>query len=116
MAGGMNKRGSYGSMAERVRGRPGDANPPPGPSPGSGSPPVKHCWVTDRHGRLPALLLEWRQRGGAWHGRVVHPVNEGDGWVVVEEWLPAELLHPADAVATPGVPSSGARQPGGSPA
>jgi len=20
---------------------------------------IRHCWVTDRHGRLPALLLEW---------------------------------------------------------
>jgi hypothetical protein len=88
MAGGMNKRGSYGSMAERVRGHTSpadDADPPP----------VKHCWVNDRHGRLPGLLLEWRQRGSEWHGRVVRPIRDGEGWVVVEEWLPAELLDPA---------------------
>ena len=88
MAGGMNKRGSYGPMANRVRGaQASDAAPEP--------PSVKHCWVTDRHGRLPGLLLEWRQRGGAWHGRVVRPVQEGEAWVVVEEWLPAALLDPA---------------------
>jgi hypothetical protein len=89
MAGGMNKRGSYGPMAERVRAATARDEPAPAP------PPVKHCWVTDRHGRLPALLLEWRQRGGTWHGRVVRPVPEGEGWVVVEEWLPAALLDPA---------------------
>jgi hypothetical protein len=90
MAGGMNKRGSYGPMADRVRGSAAPASPVSEPPPA-----VKHCWVTDRHGRLPGLLLEWQQRGGAWHGRVVRPVLEGDDWVVVEEWLPAELLDPA---------------------
>ncbi len=87
----MNKRGSYGSMAERVRGRsaadPGEAV--------DERPTVKHCWVTDHHGHLPGLLLEWEQRGGGWHGRVVRPVREGDDWVVVEEWLPAAMLDPA---------------------
>lgn len=58
------------------------------------SPTVKHCWVNGRHGRQPGLLLEWRQLNGAWQGRVVHPVDEGHGWVVVEEWLPAGLLDP----------------------
>ena len=88
MAGGMNKRGSYGPMADRVRGASA-AETAPGP------PTVKHCWVTDRHGRLPGLLLEWQLRGGAWHGRVVRPVRDGEDWLVVEEWLPAELLDPA---------------------
>ena len=58
-------------------------------------PPVRHCYVTDVHGRLPALLLEWRQTEGGWQGRVVRPVLEHDAWVVVEEWLPAGLLDPA---------------------
>lgn len=93
MAGGMNKRGSYGSMAERVRGGPsadaGVASDAP-----SGAPGVKHCWITDHHGRLPGLLLAWEQRGGGWHGRVVRPVREGDDWIVVEEWLPAAYLAP----------------------
>ena len=90
MAGGMNKRGSYGSMAERVA-RSG--HPPASDLPVA--PGVKHCWVTDGHGRLPALLLGWSRRGGGWHGRVVRLVLEEGAWVVVEEWLPAELLEPA---------------------
>ncbi|MBA8805462.1 hypothetical protein FB382_003753 [Nocardioides ginsengisegetis] len=59
-------------------------------------PRIKHCWVTDRHGRLPGLLLEWRQLDGVWRGRVLHPIPEGDGWIVVEEWLSAELLERVD--------------------
>ena len=94
MAGGMNKRGSYGPWPS------GSAAAPELPSPPSRRPrtrrrPVKHCWVTDRHGRLPGLLLEWQRRGDAWHGRVVRPVPSDDGWIVVEEWIPAELLDPA---------------------
>jgi hypothetical protein len=48
--------------------------------------------VTDRHGRLPGLLLEWRRNASGWQGRVVRPALEADEWIVVEEWLPAELL------------------------
>jgi len=88
----MNKRGGgYGSMAERVaRGQGGD---PVLERPGE-PPPIKHCWVTDKHGRLPALLLEWRRTESGYQGRVVRPVPDEDGWIVVEEWLPAELLAP----------------------
>ena len=93
----MNKRGSYGSMAERVAAsRPADAIPSPAagadPDPAASPPPLRHCWVSDRHGRLPGLLLEWRQRPDGWHGRVVHLVEDGQGWVLVEEWLPAAML------------------------
>ena len=57
---------------------------------------IKRCWVTDRHGRLPALLHEWRRTAAGFQGRVIHPVVEPDGgWVVVEEWLPAPVLDPA---------------------
>ncbi len=87
MAGGMNKRGSYGSMADRVA-----TTAQAGIQPPAG---VKHCWVNGRHGRVPGLLLEWRQRDGGWYGRVVRPVDEGDGWVVVEDWVEAALLDPA---------------------
>jgi hypothetical protein len=48
--------------------------------------------VTDDHGRLPGLLLEWRRTANGWQGRVVRSVLEADEWNVVEEWLPAELL------------------------
>ena len=44
--------------------------------------------------RLPGLLLEWRNIDGVWDGRVVHAVQEHDGWPLVEEWLPAGLLDP----------------------
>jgi len=86
MAGGMNKRGRFGPMSERV-GR--SAAPPP-----AAPPALRHCWVTDSHGRLPALLLEWRSANSTWEGRVVHAVTTVDGWAVVEEWLPAEMLEP----------------------
>lgn len=92
MAGGMNKRGGYGTMADRLAQTRGEVPVTPAvPS----APPIKHCWVTDRHGRLPALLLEWRKvASGEWQGRVVRPVLDDRGWAVVEEWLPAGLLDP----------------------
>lgn len=63
-----------------------------------GQPPTfKHCWVAGRHGRLPGLLLQWRSIEGHWEGRVVHPVLETDGWVVVEEWIDARLLDDASS-------------------
>lgn len=84
----MNKRGSWGSMADRVQ-SPSDQ--------GVGrASAIKHCWVTGLHRRLPALLLEWRRTEAGFQGRVIHPVMEADGgWVVVEEWLPAAVLDPA---------------------
>jgi hypothetical protein len=82
MAGGMRQRGDRRTLAERIHGDPA-------PSPPS---PVKPCWVTDGHGCNPGLLLEWRQVASGWQGRVVRPVRDGAGWVVVEEWLPAQVL------------------------
>ena len=89
MAGGMSKRGSLGPIGERIN--PAAQDAAPATSITETEPPIRHCWVTDRHGRLPALLLEWRQRQDGWH---VRPVREDDGWQVVEEWLPAGLLDP----------------------
>ena len=41
---------------------------------------LKHRWVTaDEHGRLPALLLEWRETPDGWQARVVRP------WLDVED-------------------------------
>lgn len=99
MAGGMSNRGSL-PIGERINpavhgavGVHGAADSAVEPE----VPPIRHCWVTDRHGRWPGLLLEWRRREDGWHGRVVRPVHEDDGWQVVEEWLPAALLSPAAA-------------------
>lgn len=56
---------------------------------------LEHCWVSDVHGRLPALLLEWRRTGTGFQGRVVRPVyDEAEGWLIVEEWLDSSLLSP----------------------
>jgi hypothetical protein len=91
MAGGMNKRGghSYGTMAERIAVTRGEQPAPLEPTP---LERLRHCWVTDEHGRRPALLLEWRQVGDVWQGRVVLPVLEDDRWEPAEVWLPAEDL------------------------
>lgn len=54
---------------------------------------LRHCWVTDEHGRLPRLLLvEGRRTTAGWQGRVVRPPLEPGGWVAVEEWVGAERL------------------------
>ncbi len=91
----MGRRRDLGSLAERsARGREA-----PTTSVSPTSPHVRHCWVNDADGRVPGLLLEWEQRATGWHGRVVHPVREADGWIVVEEWLPAPML---EAVAETG--------------
>jgi hypothetical protein len=49
---------------------------------------------------LPLIGMWARQRGAmsvrfGWRGWVVRPVLEAGGWIVVEEWLPAELLDAA---------------------
>jgi hypothetical protein len=66
------------------------------PQPMPDPPPLKPCWVSDRYGRLPGLLLGWRRMGDEWQGRVVRAVLDPDGgWVVVEEWIPSVFLEPA---------------------
>lgn len=98
MGGGWGKRGSGVPLSQRVR---GDL---PSPQQPAGSDcPARHCWVggaVDAEGvKRPGLLLEWRQVGGRWEGRVTYvarlrPLEANGGWLVVEEWLPAELLTP----------------------
>lgn len=101
----MRRSRDWGSIADRsgrgAIGPEGSASPEAAPAPQPGLPPspVKPCWVTDRHGRLPGLLLEWRRGSGGFEGRVVRPVSDDEGWIVVEEWLPAGLLEPGSAEA-----------------
>jgi hypothetical protein len=57
----------------------------------------RHCWVRDppaAPGTWPGLLVEWRQRGGSWQGRVAYTVAGPHGPQLVETWLPAALLEP----------------------
>jgi hypothetical protein len=90
----MNRRGAdRTSLHERIHGEPPEAHLDPGSKSVTEPPRIRHCWVVDGHGRQPALLLEWRRVVSGWHGRVVRPVLKGMHWVVVEEWLPAELLE-----------------------
>lgn len=98
----MNRRGERRSLHERIHGAPPLAESHSEPASAGApdrEPPIRPCWVTDEHGRLPGLLLEWRLTVSGWHGRVVRPVQDDGHWIVVEEWLPAALL-------TPGVSSS----------
>lgn len=90
----MRRSGAHGTLGDRLGLSASEA---PAASPGAR---VKHCWVVDpQHGRLPGLLLEWRSVDGAWRGRVVRPTLERGTWVVVEEWLEAGLLEPAERAA-----------------
>jgi hypothetical protein len=50
MAGGMNKRGTWGSMTDRVKRRDDDASP---------ASAIKRCWVTDQHGHRALNLIAW---------------------------------------------------------
>ena len=94
MGGGWGKQGSGIPLSERVRA--GSPAPPPPEEPC----PARHCWVSGAADGLgvkrPGLLVEWRQAGGAWEGRVVYVVRlRPGGWQLVEEWVPASLLTPA---------------------
>jgi hypothetical protein len=57
----------------------------------------RHCWVRDppdAPGTWPGLLVEWRQRSGAWQGRVAYTVAGPHGPLLIETWLPAARLEP----------------------
>lgn len=48
--------------------------------------PIRHCWYDSPHGRQAALLLEWRNTGGHYDGRIAVVAFEPDGWGIVEMW------------------------------
>jgi hypothetical protein len=60
----------------------------------------RHCWVSDladAPGRWPGLVAEWaRAADGGWTARVVYAVRDGGQVVLVESWVPAGHLQPAD--------------------
>ena len=115
MAGGMLPGRSGRSLGERAansgvrpdgppRGGPVPPADDPAPVPReAGTPPPgtggegRHCWVRDppdAPGIWPGLLVEWRQRDGAWQGRVAYTVTGPHGPALVETWLPAARLEP----------------------
>ena len=58
----------------------------------------RHCWVSDGTAperRAAGLLVEWRQLGGAWQGRVAYVVDVDGEATLVEAWLPASQLERA---------------------
>ena len=100
MAGGMDRpRTPYGNIADRIAATQGASCSRHG-SPSRDRPVerVRHCWVTtDDHGRVPALLLEWRETPDGWQGRVVRPVLDTDDG----RWMPRHqeiFRHPQSAV------------------
>ena len=75
------------------------AGTPPERSAEQDACPARHCWVAgalDAEGvKRPGILVEWRQAERGWEGRVLYCARlRRDTWVVVEEWLPADLLTP----------------------
>ena len=71
---------------------PGDGGYTAGGTGGDG----RHCWVRDppdAPGIWPGLLVEWRQMGGSWQGRVAYTVTGPHGPALVETWLPAARLE-----------------------
>jgi hypothetical protein len=46
-------------------------------------------------GRWPGVLLEWRLEPSGWMGRVALAVPDEDGTLLIEAWVPATQLRPA---------------------
>lgn len=92
----MNRTGSGIPLRDRVRvGGASVGGAAPGPV-----CPARHCWVADAVDgdgeKRPGLLLEWRQRDRRWEGLVVYAARvRTQGWGLVQEWVPAELLTPS---------------------
>jgi hypothetical protein len=97
MGGGWGKRGSGVPLAQRVR---AGQLAPAHDEVAANRCPARHCWVAEAVDGLgvkrPGLLVEWRAFGGHWEGRVVYAaLLRPGGWVLVEEWVSAELLTPS---------------------
>lgn len=101
MAGGWSRRGSHGTMAERLEATRRNAETggvvDQTATSGATAPHIKHCWYAGPHGRQAALLLAWRQvnPGSAWEGNIAVAAPDDDGWAVVTMWVSASMLEPA---------------------
>ena len=60
-------------------------------------PPLRHCWYNSPHGRLPALLVKWRDIDGHYDGLIIvaAPDEDASGWAVVEMWTDSAHLSPS---------------------
>ena len=96
MAGGW-QPGRGESLAERTRRSMERVAPAAPDRPLLPTTAGRHCWVIGDDGQaLAGLLLEWRQGGGGWQGRVAY-ATAGDGSArLIEEWLPADQLKQSD--------------------
>lgn len=93
----MHQSRSRPSLGQRAADSGVPAALPPDDAPAAEPTEGRHCWVHDppgTPGRWPGLLVEWRQRGGTWQGRVAYTVAGPHGPALVEAWLPAERLQP----------------------
>lgn len=101
MAGGGYGRGSGVPLNRRRRIDEQEPDAAPAPAVVPLLDESRHCWVSlpvDSSRARPALLLEWRRvERGRFEGRVVYQAELRPGrFSLVEEWIPAELLTPAD--------------------
>ena len=66
---------------------------------GGRAAPRRHCWVTgpaESPGPWPGLVVEWRRGDDdVWTARTVYVVTEDPPPVVVEQWLSADRVRPA---------------------
>lgn len=91
MAGGMTRKTSGPTMAERVARTRGVDD----------GCPMRHVWVADAADRAgvkrPGLLVEWRRTGsGGWEALVLYAAQLRPGqWAVVQEWVGEGLLSRA---------------------
>ena len=101
----MNRGRHGGSLADRAArsgvlpSPPADGPPPPAadrrPPATAARAGTAGCATRRRPpGAWPGLLVEWRQRGGSWQGRVAYTVAGPHGPALVEAWLPAARLEP----------------------
>ena len=62
---------------------------------------TRHVWVRTATGWRPGLLTRWRRTpDGTWVGQVAHAARDDAG--LVQDWIPAALLRPADTRAAIG--------------
>jgi hypothetical protein len=89
---------SWSSADPSIAAEPADPNRP------ERTALTPHCWVTaapEHPGRHAGLLLEWRREGTGWLGLVTYVVPEErhERVRLIQQWLPATCLSPADTPA-----------------